>query len=89
MEKCILDFGKTMQEKLDRHGRKTGDVGWKDCDLSWLLLRLRKETIELEEAINAGNLSDIMEESADVGNFAMMIHDITLEEWTKPTPDFG
>lgn len=66
---------------------------WKHCKLQWLLQRLREETTELEETLKkleeakrlgcservlTNVASDVMFEAADVGNFAMMIHDIAM-----------
>lgn len=37
---------------------------------------LRKEVRELEEALRHGSPNEILEEAADVANFAMMVADI-------------
>lgn len=50
---------------------------WKDCDLEWLLMRLRQEVDELEEAVRKGK--GVLGEAADVGNFAMFIADVCGE----------
>lgn len=54
----------------DGNGRE-----WKHVSWQWLLDRLRQETVELEKALHNGNVDEIKDEAADVGNFAMMIHD--------------
>ena len=84
VEVAVSHFANTMQHKLDRNKHKPcrqmnpNKMGrtWKDCDLHWLLMRLREETIELEKALWAIDRDGIILEAADVGNFAMMIHDI-------------
>lgn len=79
----VASFALRMQSKLDVNQHKECSLmnpdgegrSWKRCDIFWLLLRLREETIELEKALRSG-ISDVHEEAADVGNFAMFIYDI-------------
>jgi len=40
------------------------------------LNRLKEEVVELEEAIKINDYNQILEEAADVANFAMMTQDI-------------
>ena len=95
VEAAVSHFANTMQHKLDKNKCKPcpqmnpNKMGrtWKDCDLHWLLLRLREETIELEEALWAGNREGIIMEAADVGNFAMMIHDIVSKTAESEAPN--
>lgn len=83
IENAVVRFAAAMQYKLDLNKFKSCDKmnpdgkgrTWISCDLQWLLSRLRKETTELEAALKTGNRDDISKEAADVGNFAMMIHD--------------
>lgn len=50
--------------------------GWQDDRMFDLLERLREETDELRDALFvAKNFEDIIKESADIANFAMMIAD--------------
>jgi len=80
----IQQFADSMQRKLELNKHKECPKmnpngkgrSWERCSLNWLLYRLRQETLELEEAISNVNIDAIINESADVGNFAMMIHDI-------------
>lgn len=61
--------------------------GWQDCDILWLYKRLIEEASELRDSLqfnirdsfqfNRG-VESILDESADVANFAMMIFDNTL-----------
>ena len=85
MEHAVKQFAERMQYKLDKNKQKecvamnsdlTGRK-WDKCSFAWLLYRLREETLELENAIRSKsmNLQNVMDEAADVGNFAMMIHD--------------
>ena len=96
VEQAVLEFAQTMQHKLDKNKnkpcpqmnpRKMGRT-WKKCDLHWLLMRLREETIELEKVLWAGDRVAIILEAADVGNFAMMIHDI-VSGTTGSEPEDG
>lgn len=48
---------------------------WREVSNEYLLGRLKEEVQELEEAIKSGSDEDIIHESADVGNIAMMIAD--------------
>ena len=83
MEKSIKLFADHMQMKLDKNLSKEDSVmnpngtggKWTHCSLDWLLLRLREEILELVEAIMEGDPEAARDEAADVGNFAMMIHD--------------
>ncbi len=87
IDPAIQEFAKTMQFKLDKNkdkecGKMNPDGkgrSWKHCDLYWLLYRLRQETLELEEALYNTDSASVISEAADVGNFAMMIHDIAKE----------
>ena len=80
----IRHFAESMQRKLDMNKHKecpkmnpnNKGRSWEKCSLSWLLYRLRQETLELEEALGNVDVDAIINESADIGNFAMMIHDI-------------
>jgi phosphoribosyl-ATP pyrophosphohydrolase len=68
----IRKFADTMVQKLEANDHKKH---WSKCSLDYLLSRLIEESIELETAIGFGTVEDIAKEAADVGNFAMMIHD--------------
>lgn len=84
----ITTFAESMQQKINLNKDKECHMmnpdgkgrSWENCDLIWLLYRLRQETLELEEAIRLGFHVDILDEAADVGNFAMMIHDIATQK---------
>ncbi len=83
VNQSIQAFAESMQRKLDRNKHKecrimnSGGTGraWRHCEIFWLLHRLRQETEELEAAMDTADREAIMDEAADVGNFAMMIHD--------------
>ena len=70
----IQSFAQDMQRKLDANHIKSG---WDESALLWLLRRLRQETNELEKALRDPDALpiDLIDEAADVGNFAMMIAD--------------
>lgn len=71
-------FAQQMEKKLQKNDHKGG---WEDLSLDILLDMLKIEVMELEASIKEWQVSrDIIEESADVANFAMMIADIARKE---------
>ena len=68
----VYNFAKIMENKLKQNDYKGG---WSNCDIKWLLSRLKEETVELEQAIENKSKENIVKEAADVANFAMMIAD--------------
>ena len=83
----VKDFAAQMEHKLSQHDDRPG---WKECDVLWLLKRLREEADEIEEVIKKkgdGWLSKLFDECADVGNFAMMIHDAAVWKWAEEHAD--
>jgi len=56
-----------MEKKLRENDYKKH---WSNCDHQYLLNRLKEEVTELEKP-----MWDVIEEAADVANFAMMIAD--------------
>jgi len=68
----VVWFAEHMEGQLRENDHKGVD-GWKTMSLKWLMHRLRQEINELERAI-AGE-KNVIEEAADVANFAMMIAD--------------
>ncbi len=73
-----------MQFKLDKNKRKNCSImnpngterKWDDCDVRWLLMRLREEADEIENALNDNESPiEVAKECADVCNFAMMLAD--------------
>jgi NTP pyrophosphatase (non-canonical NTP hydrolase) len=84
MEKSVLKIAELMQHKLDKNKHKECAIMnpegkgrmWSDCDVRWLLMRLREEADEIEKALNENESPvEIAKECADVCNFAMMIAD--------------
>lgn len=83
-------FLDAMRKKLAR-GRCCGYVGWdqhwKDCSFpakpsgtrGLLMTRLQAEVWELVLAVHEGKPDKILEEAADVANFAMFVADIHCE----------
>lgn len=67
----VVWFSHEMQAKLNENSHK-GET-WPRFSQRQLLNRLKQETGELERAIESGK--DVVEEAADVANFAMMIAD--------------
>lgn len=74
----ILWFAEQMERKLrdNDHKRK-----WDECTQRYLVNRLFEEATELSRAVSEGRESEqsIIEEAADVANFAMMIADNVRE----------
>lgn len=70
----VLAFAARMEQKLKANDHKGG---WMNEDPLWLMKRLREECDELEAAILRD--SGYGGEAADVGNFAMMIFEVTWE----------
>jgi len=66
----LQKFVELMENKLKANDFKGG---WQECKLEWLVVRLKQEVGELEEAIMCGK--NITDEAIDVANFAMMIAD--------------
>ena len=56
---------------------KTNDWkgGWDECSLSYLFEALKREMVELEEALVNEDAVSVVKECCDVANFAMMIAD--------------
>lgn len=79
IRKEVADFALVMERKLREKDHKGG---WDDMDFGVLLIMLREEVQELDDAIetykdtpDGENLEDMILECADVANFAMMIAD--------------
>lgn len=71
-------FGRQMEKVLKQNDEKGG---WDNCNIYWLIQRIREETNELLSAVNlhrdlGATKENIIREAADVANFAMMIADI-------------
>lgn len=69
---AVKKFIVHMEDKLRKNDHKGGWNGWSCENLFDLLL---EEKNELKEALALGNPFDIIDECADVANFAMMIAD--------------
>jgi NTP pyrophosphatase (non-canonical NTP hydrolase) len=81
----LKPFMQDMYKKLVANQEKKH---WRTCSFDWLVQRLYEEMRELEEAMDKGApYQEVMDECADVANFAMMIHDkanLKLKEKSKP-----
>ena len=78
----VLAFAQAMERKLRKNDHRGG---WAQSSPKWLLSRLREETRELSDALNGADL-EVLDEAADVGNFAMMIHDVVSARRGKGKP---
>jgi len=81
--RAVDEFSKEMKLKLLKNSHKGG---WLSEDVGSLLRRLKMEVRELEEAIYIWN-DGIVEEAADVANFAMMIAD-HQKRWSTSSDRF-
>ena len=70
-----------MLKKLETNQHRSG---WVNVGLHYLFRRLEEETLELRKALLSGDKDAIIEECADVANFAMMIADVTRKHMRKP-----
>ena len=69
---AVTAFGNDMRKKLHQNANKGG---WRGITNQTLLKLLVGELQELIEALEEGTPDEIRDECADIGNFAMMIHD--------------
>lgn len=72
-------FAEQMESKLRENDKKGG---WDNCNIYWLIKRINEETNELLNAVDlhrdlGATKENIIRESVDVANFAMMVADIT------------
>ena len=72
MRAAVRRFAEAMERKLKTNDHKRS---WKDCDEQYLSMRLTQERHELRRACQCGDAATILDEAADVANFAMMIAD--------------
>ena len=74
INRVIKQFSKAMKDKMLEHLDRPG---WKGEDVFWLAGRLKEEADELFFALDSFKpQKEILEECADVANFAMMIADV-------------
>jgi NTP pyrophosphatase (non-canonical NTP hydrolase) len=67
---AVAEFSRDMLDKMSKNRHK---AHWNTVSNFWLLIRLKQEVEELHQALLSGD--NIVGESADVANFAMMIAD--------------
>jgi len=73
--KSVLVLARAMELKLQSYDECRGFDGWaSDTPLS-LLERLQEEMLELKQAFDNLDVSEALDECADVANFTMMIFD--------------
>lgn len=84
LQPVVAWFASAMQAKLDQNRHKGS---WRDDDIWQLYARLMQECGELFEAfLRAGDAREIIEECADVANFALMIAD-NARAWKEDRED--
>lgn len=81
-------FAEKMEAKLRKNDHKGG---WLDCDPLWLRMRMEEEMSELHREmvrlqIGRSTPERVVNEAADVANFAMMIAD-QAREALQPNED--
>lgn len=74
---AVHTFEMNMLQKLYANRHK---AHWSTVTQAWLHGRLREEVAELADAIAFGKPSDVIDEAADVANFAMFIADNARRE---------
>lgn len=69
----VLRFALEMERKLKLNDHKGG---WEDCPNDYLLKRIDEELVELKTVVESKkSRRRVINECADVANFAMMISD--------------
>jgi len=68
-----MTFAYDMEKKLKENDHKDT---WSKQNVYWHLARMMGEISELQDALNGGTKQDIINEAADIGNYAMFIADI-------------
>lgn len=71
----LREFAAHMEDVLRRNDHKGG---WQNMTHHHLIFRIKDETAELVKAVRRGDNDGIMDEAADIANFAMMIYDVTI-----------
>ena len=75
----VITFADAMEKKLKENDHKRG---WRHMSLQYLSMRLTQEREELRRAVEIGDYNTVLQEAADVANFAMMLAD-TVKHKTK------
>ena len=79
-------FARYMEGALRAHDDARGD-SWKRMPMGWLIERLEEELSELHAAKRRSNFDGIVEECADIANFAMMIATLADTTARAAAPD--
>lgn len=75
----IMQFSTAMEENMRKHDEDKGRHGWFKMDPKTLLEKLMGEVLELSDTLVEypnTNSQKIIDECADVANYAMIIADI-------------
>lgn len=80
----IRQFSTDMENKMRKHDEDKGTHGWVSMDPKILLEKLMGEVLELSDEMidypKTTKYDKIMEECADIANYAMMISNITRKK---------
>jgi NTP pyrophosphatase (non-canonical NTP hydrolase) len=77
-------FAERMKNKMMQNNHKRN---WRDEPLQDLIIAISTEFGELVEALEKGDFEEIIDECADVANFAMMVADIIRREKKNETAE--
>lgn len=69
----VVVFADAMERKLRANDWKGH---WRSCRMQYLSMRLTQERKELYAAIASGDAAKVLDEAADIANFAMMVADV-------------
>ena len=73
----IQRFADAMVYKLSVHSRKGK---WENLDVFTAIDKMEGEVHELREAVNRGNMVEILLESADVANYGLIVSAIAVDK---------
>lgn len=73
------DIRRFMDAMIYKLGKNAKKGRWEEMSINDVLRLLKGEVAELDEAANRGSMTEMMLESADVANFALILSAIAIE----------
>jgi NTP pyrophosphatase (non-canonical NTP hydrolase) len=73
-QQIVTSFSSAMLAKIEERHNRYVPLGWKTMDMKRLISLLEAEVQELKEAVEKNSETDIRDESVDIANYAMFIH---------------